>query len=48
MINYDEEIKKFTPSLEIDEAENAIYNSNIKDITDIIMEMVKEIKENED
>ena len=47
MINYDEEIKKFTPSLEIDEAENAIYNSNIKDITDI-MEMVKEIKENED
>lgn len=46
MINYDEEIKKFSPSLEVDETEDAIYNSNIKDITDVVLEMVKEMKEN--
>ena len=28
MINFDEEIKKFHPSLEIEEAEDAIYNNN--------------------
>ena len=35
MINFDEEIKKFHPSLEIEEAEDAIYNNNISDITDV-------------
>ena len=47
MINYDEEIKKFSPSLEVDETEDAIYNSNIKDITDVVIEMLKEVKGNE-
>lgn len=46
MINYDEEIKKFSPSLEVDETEDAIYNSNIKDITDVVLEMLKEVKSN--
>lgn len=46
MINYDEEIKKFHPSLEVDETEDAIYNNNIKDITDVVLEMLKEMKEN--
>ena len=30
MINFEEEIKKFHPSLEIEEAENAIYNKYIR------------------
>ena len=47
MINYDEEIKKFSPSLEVEETEDAIYNSNIKDITDVVLEMFKEIKDND-
>lgn len=47
MINYDEEIKKFHPSLEVDETEDAIYNSNIKDITDVVLEMLKEVKNND-
>ena len=46
MINYDEEIKKFTPSLEVDDTEDAIYNSNIKDVTDVVLEMLKEVKSN--
>lgn len=45
MIDFDEEIKKFHPSLEIDEAEDAIHKSNIKDITDIMTEMLKELKD---
>ena len=48
MINYDEEIKKFSPSLDIDQAEDAIYNANIKDITDVVLDMLKEFKENEE
>ena len=36
MINFEEEIKKFHPSLEIEEAEDAIYNNNISDITDAV------------
>ena len=44
MINFDDEIKKFHPSLEIEEAEDAIYNNNISDITDVMSEMVGELK----
>lgn len=44
MINFDEEIKKFKPCLEIDEAEEAIYSYDSKDITDILNEMLKELK----
>lgn len=45
MINFEEEIKKFHPSLEIDEAEDAIYNNNITDMTDILLDMIKETEE---
>ena len=45
MLNFEEEIKKFHPSLEIDEAEDAIYNSNTKDITDIMVEMLNDIRD---
>ena len=48
MINFDEEIKKFHPSLEVDEAEDAIYNNNVTDLTDILVEMMKEAKEHEE
>ena len=46
MINFEEEIKKFHPSLEVDDAEDAIYNNNTTDLTDILLEMMKETKEN--
>lgn len=44
MINFDEEIKKFKPCLEIEEAEEAIYSYDTKDVADILNEMIKEIK----
>ena len=46
MINFDEEIKKFHPSLEVDDTEDAIYNNKITDLTDIMVEMMKEAREN--
>jgi hypothetical protein len=42
VINFDEEIKKFKPSLEIDEAEEAIYAYESKDIVDILNDMMKD------
>ena len=47
MINFDEEMKKFHPSLEIEEAEDAIYNNNISDITDVMIQMINELKSEE-
>lgn len=43
MINFDDEIKKFQPSLEVDEAEDAIYHGDVTDVTEIIDKIVKEI-----
>lgn len=43
MIDFDEEIKKFQPSLEVDDAEEAIYNSDVPDITDLIAKIMEDI-----
>lgn len=42
MLDFDEELKKFHPSLEMEEAEDAIYNNNLTDAVDIIIELLKE------
>ncbi|MGN1156416.1 MAG: hypothetical protein ACI4TK_09590 [Agathobacter sp.] len=46
MINFEEELKNFKPSLEVEEAEAAIYNRDLTDVTDIITEMMNEMKQN--
>ncbi|MBO5098481.1 MAG: hypothetical protein J6B96_09230 [Agathobacter sp.] len=46
MINFEEELKNFRPSLEVEEAEAAIYNHDLTDVTDIINEMMNEMKQN--
>ena len=38
MINYEEELKKFKPCLDVDEVENAIYTRDLTDIVDILKE----------
>ena len=40
MLNYEEELKKFKPSLEVDELEDAVYQEDLTDITDILREMI--------
>ena len=42
MIDFEEELKKFQPSLEVEEA--AIYNQDLTDMTDILKEMLKDMK----
>lgn len=44
MINYEEELKNFKPSLEVEEAESAIYNHDLTDVTDIINELIRDIR----
>ena len=43
MIDFYEEIKKFQPSLEVDDAEEAIYNNDVPDITDLIAKIMEDI-----
>ena len=44
MINFDEELKKFQPSLEVDQAEDAIYKNDLRDVMDIVEDMLAEMK----
>ncbi len=44
MIDYEEELKKFHPSMDVNEAEDAIYSRDLTDVTDILKEMLKEEK----
>lgn len=47
MIDFDQELKKFHPSLEVEDAEDAIYGNNVTDMTDIMIQMMNELKGNE-
>jgi hypothetical protein len=46
MINYEEELKKFHPSMDVNEAEDAIYSRDLTYVTDILKEMLKDEKKN--
>lgn len=48
MINFEEEIKKFHPSLEVEDAEDAIYNQDMTDMADLVVKVVKEARELEE
>ena len=45
MLDFEEELKKFHTSLEIDQVEENVYSNNLADVTDLIDEMLKEIKD---
>lgn len=44
MIDFEEELQKFQPSLEVEQAEDAIYKNDLTDVTDIIKDMMREMK----
>ena len=48
MINFEEELKKFHPSLEVEDVEDAIYNQDLTDMADLLVKMVKEAKETDE
>ena len=44
MINFDEELKKYKPSLEVDQADEAIQQNDLRDVIDIVEEMMQEFR----
>lgn len=45
MINFEEELKKFHPSLEVEDAEDAIKKHDNTDMTDIMKDLLKMVNE---
>ena len=42
MIDFEEEIQRFKPSLDVEAVEDAIVKSDLTVMTDIMMEMIRE------
>ena len=45
MIDFEEELSHYKPSLEIKAVEDAIGKNDLTDMTDLMMELIKERKE---
>lgn len=45
MINFEEELKKFHPSPEVEDITDTIYNQDMTDLADLLVKLVKEEKE---
>ncbi len=41
MINFEAELEKFQPSLDVEQAEEAIYNNSMTDVTDLLQQILK-------
>ena len=41
-MDFEAELAKFQPSLEIDQAEDAIYGNNTTDVTDLLQSILKD------
>lgn len=48
MINFEEELKRFKPMPEINQAEEAIYSNDLKDVSDIVAQVAEAISKNND
>ena len=48
MINFEEELKKFKPSLEIEDAEEIIYNQDLDDMSDVLVRLLKDARDEAD
>lgn len=42
MLNYEEELKKFQPSVEVEDIEDAVYQEDLTDMTDILRVMIEQ------
>lgn len=47
MLNFEEELKKFQPSLEIDDVEEVINSNDLSDLADIVKDLVEDLKDKE-
>ncbi len=44
MLNYEEELKKFKPSLEVEEIEDAVYQEDLTDLSDLLKQVMEQSK----
>ena len=44
MLGYEEELKKFKPSLEVEEIEDAVYQEDLSDMTDLLKQVIDQKK----
>lgn len=44
MIDFEEELKKFEPSMEVEEAEAEIQHRDLTDMTDILRQMTEQAR----
>ena len=44
MLNYEEEIRKFKPSLEVEDIEDAVYEEDLTDMQDLLKEVMEKKK----
>ena len=42
MLNFEEELKKYHPSREVEDATDAIYNQDFVDMADVLVKMVRD------
>lgn len=47
MLDFEEELKKFQPSLEVEELGDAIYQDDLTDMTDLLREVIEQTKQDE-
>ena len=40
MLDYEEELKKFKPSLEVEDIEDAVYQEALSDMTDLLKQVM--------
>ena len=44
MLDFEEEVKKFKPSLEVEEIEDAVYQEDLSDVTDLLKQIMDQKK----
>lgn len=44
MLDYEEELKKFKPSLEVEDIEDAVYQEDLSDMTDLLKQVMEQSK----
>ena len=43
MINFEEELKKFQPSMDIEQTQDAVYSNKYEGVTDVVKDLLKEL-----
>ena len=44
MLDFEEELKKFKPSLQVEDIEDAVYQEDLSDMTDLLREVMDQTK----